>query len=293
MGHNRRTVRLFIQPCLHESLAGLLQSQAVPIALAFSQKQGRKHVLWSVWFRLVWLADSRTAQFSPGCGSSPGVLESHPWWGDSYQAPAPAASHAHTCCCSGEESHHQWLVHSEISSKTERQTINNIPQSYVIQASGHQKSSSISFSPMAKQLQIIHWKSSRVKKEAPLLNKRLYLILTLLQNKLSPKTSLAKPSGPFVLYECGNSFPIVPHSAKSTVPETTLNYDWEHRAIEDYLLRRYCFTAAMFLYIYQNQACAGLHNQNGLICQIMISKKKPSHEHLAPQAVTRSNKHLI
>lgn len=72
--------------------------------------------LWCVWFQLVWPADSRTAQFSPGCGSSPGVPESRQWWGDSYPAPAPAASHAHTCCCSDEESHHQWSVHSEISS---------------------------------------------------------------------------------------------------------------------------------------------------------------------------------
>lgn len=155
-GPSRRTIRLFIQPSLPGTPAGLLQSQAVPTALAFPQEQARKHVLWFVWFQLVWLADSRTAQFSPGCGSSPGVPESRQWWGDSYRAPAPAASHAHTCCCSGEESRRQWSVHSEISSKTERQTINNIPQSYVTRASGQQKSSSTSFTPVVKQLQIIH-----------------------------------------------------------------------------------------------------------------------------------------
>lgn len=96
----------------------------------FPPDQGTKHILGCVWFRHAWPADSHTARFSPGCGSSPGAPESCRWWGDSCPAPAPATSHDHTDCCSDEESHYRWSVHSETSSETETQTVQQFWQEH-------------------------------------------------------------------------------------------------------------------------------------------------------------------
>jgi len=90
------------------------------------QKRPTQHLLGFFWFQPAWLAGSHTAQFSPGCGSSPGVPGSHQWWAGNYQAPVLAAARDHTCCCSDEESHNQWSIHSEISSETEVNDINTI-----------------------------------------------------------------------------------------------------------------------------------------------------------------------
>lgn len=153
------------------------------ISSSFLPAHVSEHVLWSAWFQLVSLAGSHTAQFSPSCGSSPGAPASHQWWGDSYQAPGPAASHDHKYCCSDAESHHQWSIHSEISSKRERGKQLTHCSGQVTLTSNHQNSSTY-FILVVEQLQIVQsWNPEEQPRNSSAPPKGCALYLTWLQHE--------------------------------------------------------------------------------------------------------------